>query len=512
MQGLGRWRHWAAWKSRLLVSLGLQAEVLWNLTLIIILAVFTLSLVLLSSMERDLLKYQVEKATILLDGLAQQQTDSDNPMNLKSLPTSLAGPWRQQGIESIMVVDENFIPLMGIQVEGLSRREVSEFQNAAASKNLAVFVPYVSSIFPLFNDPEAMALITIPIFQGGRMVGFIQGRVTLEDVRLRMAKMARWAFFFIVSSCILFVGFGWYLLRQSVLLPVKRLVAASGQVAKGEYPAGISLEGPKELVELAVKFNDMVGRLKESRIETETHIQSLQTANRALTEARQELIRSEKLASVGQLAAGMAHEIGNPLGAIIGYLNFMKGETVEPQLLEILARSLSEAERIDRLVRDLLDFARPQSVGSYEPADPVSVIRDVVDRLNRQGQFSLVRLEDHLPEKLSLVAIDQYRLMQVLINILRNACDASPKNGVIGIYAGEEEHGVWISVTDEGAGVPEDQREKIFEPFFTTKDPGQGRGLGLFISHHILTHAGGSIEITSNTHQGSCFTIRLQKA
>lgn len=263
------------------------------------------------------------------------------------------------------------------------------------------------------------------------------------------------------------------------------------------------------------------------------------------------LVRSEKLASIGRLAAGIAHEVGNPLGAIIGYAALGQRELGPDS--EWLSGIEYEARRIDRIVRGLLDFARPR-VASRQAVDINDVARRTVTMLSLQGRFRQIEVELALDDELSDVRGDGHQLEQVLVNLLLNAADAiggsgpgriRVRTGAVTVQRAPEESAVRresdpsgidyshlrrlesamdpgpqrqldrgspaieLVVADDGPGVPDDIRPRLFEPFFTTKDPGTGTGLGLAVSARLIEGMGGTIEVTASDLGGAAFRLLL---
>ncbi len=287
----------------------------------------------------------------------------------------------------------------------------------------------------------------------------------------------------------------------------------------------------------------------------ERNVASLDRTNRELVEARAEIVRAARLASVGTLAAGIAHEVGNPLGAIMGYVDVArararKGEA-EPEILDSIRE---EAERIDRIVKSLLNYARPREEG-LAPEAIGAVVARVRRLLDHQGKLSDVETHWYVAPDTPDVLMNAHRMEQVLVNLLLNALDAmesSPRRIIrVRAYAARGEvadlptrreddppgvnymhrrrisrddggRGVdpvflaervaIIDVTDTGPGIPEDDLEQIFDPFFSTKEPGRGTGLGLSICARLVEGMGGRIEAANAPEAGARFTIRLPAA
>jgi len=266
----------------------------------------------------------------------------------------------------------------------------------------------------------------------------------------------------------------------------------------------------------------MLKRIADHKDRLEAHVRSLETANLELKEAREEVLRSEKLSSLGRLAAGVAHEVGNPIGAILGYTNLLKDHVSDNEVAtDYLKRIEKEVTRTDTIVRELLDFSRPS------PSEPVRVdvndlIRESTGFLAHQKLMESIEIETALDQGVGVAWADADQLKQVLVNLMLNAGDAMEGGGALTITSRRislrrkevdsdeppREH-VQISVTDTGKGIAPSELNKIFDPFYTTKPPGKGTGLGLAISLRIIESFNGSIHVESIEGEGSTFTIEL---
>lgn len=352
-----------------------------------------------------------------------------------------------------------------------------------------------------------------------------------------------------VSVLVLFAD---YLLRRNFVEPLQEMVEDAEEIAAGDHGHRLDVESPSELRRLSVAVNEMAERLIEHKQELEENIRSLDETNRALTEARDELIHAEKLASVGRLAAGLAHEIGNPLNAVTTYVEIGRRRTEgEVEWLEGIS---DEADRIDAIVTGLLDYARPREAPVVE-VRVNEVVADTLDLLDGQGRLEAVEVELDLDEGLPSVAANPVHLQQVLVNLVMNACDAVEEVGGRTVevrtrserYRGPEgsryrarreddpeevdyshirrfnerpretprpgfregEELVVLEVADEGPGLPTDDPQQVFDPFFTTKDPGKGTGLGLSVSARLVDEMSGDIRARDRDGAGSVFRVRL---
>ena len=326
----------------------------------------------------------------------------------------------------------------------------------------------------------------------------------------------------IAADVVIFVGFGRYLVSRLVTTPMEALVDATHAVAAGELSRRAPPGGTREFDRLADSVNQMTERLLD---------------------AQGALVRAEKLASVGRLAAGVAHEVGNPLAAIANYVELLRRRGVEPEIVAAIER---EALRIDVIVRSLLDYARPRSAERGR-VDLGAVASRAVDLLRSQGVLRPVSVEVAVAGGLPPVLGDAAALEQVFVNLLLNAVDAAGEGGRIAVVAAatrlgaseaerrssDAEQGapgaprlarrpsrhlegaadgslaVQVIVADSGSGVPAELVDRIFDPFFTTKAPGKGTGLGLAIVQRIVQDHGGRVDVTAAREGGAAFAVTL---
>jgi two-component system NtrC family sensor kinase len=327
------------------------------------------------------------------------------------------------------------------------------------------------------------------------------------------------AFLALVVLCaLLTLGLSATLLLRWIGRPLDRLLAAAARVgaARGGLPplGPAGDDGGPGLSRAAVAFERTAAALTEERERLEDKVAELERANRELAAARAELLRAERLAAEGQLAAGIAHEVGNPLGAITGYADLalarIEGGAPSAEVADFLSRIASETRRIDLIVRELLDFARPASL-ELGPVRVEQALEAAVRLAQMQPRCRDVVVRDELPRDLPAARADARRLAQVFLNLLLNAADAMGGCGevrVTGCSQGEE---VEVVVSDQGPGIVPADLPRVFEPFFTTKGPGEGAGLGLAVCHGILESLGGSIA-AENRERGAAFRLRLRSA
>jgi signal transduction histidine kinase len=307
------------------------------------------------------------------------------------------------------------------------------------------------------------------------------------------------------------------MLTRLIVRPVEELTDAAARLARGRSDARARIHGAAEVQRLALAFNAMSDELRAERAALESRLRELETRTRELRAAQDSLVRSEKLASVGRLAAGVAHEIGNPIAAILGLLDIVRTSELEPaERDDLLQRIHAETERIHRTIRTLLDFARQGD--DREPVDSRCDLSEVVDRavhlVAPQKDLRRITIERRIPEGLPRVKGSADALAQVVLNLLLNAADAIAGEGTITISVEQDPaSGVLaLSVTDTGPGIAPEVLGRIFEPFVTTKPPGRGTGLGLAVCWTIVQRFGGTIHAENAPGGGARFVVKLPVA
>lgn len=359
----------------------------------------------------------------------------------------------------------------------------------------------------------------------------------LED----STQAAAWLTALVVVDVVVLVGFTASMLRRLVLQPLDSIVASAEAVARGDLRQRAHVSGSREFHALATSMNRMTERLLEERAQ---------------------LVRAEKLAGIGRLAAGIAHEVGNPLGAIHGYAHLLKRELPDrPEAREALSGLERESERIDRIVRSLLDYARDRRL-SPVAVDAGMVLAGACELLRAQGVLRRIEVHVEGDTAPARVVCDRHDLEQLFVNLLLNAADAMNFEGRITVRveqldrealrgagaglgrparaaarrrddppgSGPWERGagpreerwleaqpagapvVQVILADSGPGVPPELRERIFDPFFTTKEPGRGTGLGLAIVARIVENCGGTIGVRAAREGGAAFHLLLPAA
>ena len=320
------------------------------------------------------------------------------------------------------------------------------------------------------------------------------------------------------------------LIINAVTKPVTQLVDVTSQISQGDLTRRVEITQGDEIGQLARTFNKMIGSLQQSRDEIEQYNRNLEEKiierTQQLEEAQAQLIQSEKLSAIGQLAAGVAHELNNPLGGILGYAQFtleklrknVPDSTTKKEVdsyIRYVSDIETQARRCKTIVQNLLRFSRSSQSIDFEEVDVNAAIEETITFVEHQLRLNQMELEVSLDQEVPRIMGNVGQLQQVFTNLIINAMHASEPNSKIEVMSrfspalGEFGGAVELSFVDHGCGIHEENLKKIFEPFFTTKDVGKGTGLGLSVSYGIIKAHQGEINVTSVPGEGTTFTIIL---
>ena len=364
--------------------------------------------------------------------------------------------------------------------------------------------------------------LAVPLTQSNQAVGVMALRFSLASLlHPEIRRLHRSISLYLAANLLIFLIIGFIRLYRVVVRPITHLVRRADAFTDDSGLPFLALEGGNEMGQLTRSLQRMLTRIRADRDELQRHVVSLEAANRQILAAREEMVRTEKLASVGRLAAGMAHEIGNPVGIVQGYIGLIRqSDLTAREKEEYCVRAEQELQRISRLVRQLLDFARPAS-GAKSEVDVCQVAEEVVALLRPQPLMDNISLQTRFASESLAIYGDAAHLLQVLLNGLINAADSiraagSDQPGLIELVVAPvmtpSGQRVQVDILDTGLGLAEDQIGNVFDPFYTTKEPGQGTGLGLSVSHAIITAMGGTISLANREGGGATLTIVLPAA
>lgn len=318
-----------------------------------------------------------------------------------------------------------------------------------------------------------------------------------EFIRQSLTRRVFTVLVVLLSSAAVVLGLGGLLVGR----PAQQLIEAFRRIGDGDLNTRLALAQRDEFGEIATEMNAMCDRLADAQ-------QKAETANQAKLIAVEQLRMADRLSTVGQLASGIAHELGTPLNVVGGRARMIAtGEVTDAEALDS-ARIISEqADRMTRIIRQLLDFARGR-----KPEKATEDLSDVIERsLALLQPMARKRSAELRFQRTTTIQapIDSGQIQQVLMNLLVNGMDAMPHGGPIDVAIHCDDEHVAIAVTDAGEGIPEENRGRIFDPFFSTKGVGEGTGLGLAVSYGIVSEHGGRITVDTALGRGSTFTVWL---
>jgi signal transduction histidine kinase len=360
-------------------------------------------------------------------------------------------------------------------------------------------------------------------------IGWIELGMSVETVDLATADATKAALLLtllVLIATIIVVA----VTVNTTAKPITELVEATDQISRGDFSTVVGIKRSDEIGQLAETFNRMTESLKQSREEIEQYNRTLEEKiierTRQLEDAQAQLIQSEKLSAIGQLAAGVAHELNNPLGGILGYAQFtleklrktVPDKTSQKDIdsyLRYVGDIELQARRCKTIVQNLLRFSRSSRTVEFDEVDVNQTIVETLSFVEHQLRISQIELNVSLGDNLPPIQGNSGQLQQVFTNLIINAMHASEPGAVVEVTSryspalGEFGGTVELTVSDHGHGIAREDLKKIFEPFFTTKEVGKGTGLGLSVSYGIVKEHGGEITVESGVGVGTTFTITL---
>lgn len=378
---------------------------------------------------------------------------------------------------------------IGTRVSNEVREQVLERGDQWTGRAFVVSDWYISAYEPI-----------VDIFE--KRVGMLYVGV-LEAKYIDILRKALFIYILLIAAGIMLaIGLG-YFFENRILRPVHLLIDASTKVSNGNFSPEIGPVSKSEIGLLQKTFVKMLASLqdRDRRMKAESEIK---------------LLQSEKQASIGRLAAGVAHEINNPLTGVLTFTHMLlRRKDIAKDIRSDLETIAQQTERVRKIVKNLLDFSR-QTELNPEPTDINQLVRTAVSMMKNHALVKGVKLVFKPVDGIPLLTLDASQIQSVLLNFIINAFDATKPGDTITVSArisvstNKADHkGVEIVVRDTGCGIPSDHLDKLFDPFFTTKEVGQGTGLGLAVSYGIVQRHGGTIRVQSEVGSGSIFTVWL---
>jgi two-component system NtrC family sensor kinase len=421
---------------------------------------------------------------------------------------------RNRALELIKRVDkeENY---MRIRWVWLGNSSGGPYMPRVARKKLApVYHGQEISMKKIDDNGSGHRYTYIPVKISNKEFGALEISESLAELTSYIHKTILRSIILGILMALLGFVMLWVLGIKFVGRPLNRMMEFTRQIGKGDFSKRIDVRGRDELSNLANAMNQMCEQLAISR-------EAVRKETEARISALEQLRHTERLATLGRLSSGIAHELGTPLNVVSGRAKLIIDENLKKEdIIECSKIIKEQVERMTKLIRQLLDFARRRAP-QKSLVDLKNLSAQVLQMLKPTAEKQNVMLELLKNEDIPLVSIDPFQIQQVLINLAMNGIQAMPNGGHLKIrlhmiYAchptlnsGMEQDFVAVYIKDEGEGISENNINHLFEPFFTTKNVGEGTGLGLSIAYGIIREHGGWIDVKSKVGEGTCFTIYI---
>ncbi|KAA0231767.1 sensor histidine kinase [candidate division KSB1 bacterium] len=450
----------------------------------------------------------------------------------------------KQGIDKIRIFNKEGYVMFSTDPEDPKQvdkdAEACAMCHSSLQPLVKVDVPSRARIFRAHDGQRKLAMVT-PIYNeaacsqaachahppGVKVLGVLDVALNLDRVDEDVVALQRRSLLVTGIHVVLIGIFIVFFSRRFVDRPIRELIDGTRAVSAMQLDKPIEINSSEELGELANSFNLMRERLRQARAETRRFTQELEAKSeeraKQLQIAHQKLLQSDRLASLGQLSASVAHEINNPLSGVLNLSKLMQRILTDDgvpasrvqEFRRYLSQVINETARVGRIVSDLLAFSR-RSKPQSKRTDLNEIVRNTISLLSHKLKLSNVEVEENLAPDLPAVRCDSSQMQQVVINLVMNGAEATQPRSqgkvIVRTSARPEEKIAVLEVEDNGEGIPPEFLSKIFDPFFTTKGEGKGVGLGLSVVYGIVEAHGGELEVNSRLGKGTVFTVTLPLA
>jgi signal transduction histidine kinase len=509
-----------------MVARGIKAKIAINISMYLLLGMISINLVTTMTAQRDLVQSEVYKGKAvsrLLGDYLSALPILGELLTHSNVKARIAAILEEAGVVCFILLTRDHQQLSFNTSHCAYEKDIIDLTQTAIS-NGKEHIDFIGNTFGLvWLQPEYL-IVAAPLTPNGEVIAGYSLVFPLETIYRSLRHSQQIIFLFILFNTGVLSFLGVYRVLKSYLQPLGRLAKRAEDYKENELELFPVRREDNELQRLSSALNSLIRRLSAEKEKLKATVTSLEMANRELNKAQIEIIRAEKLASVGRLAAGIAHEIGNPIGIVIGYLGLLKqADSGAGERIEYLDRAEKEIERINTIIRQLLEISRPSQGGSQR-VSVHALIQNMAQVFEIQPFMSHVRLATVLEAPCDEVKADPNQLRQVFLNLIMNAADAITAKGMgtmgdivistspaMGTETMSESNKNWLRIrfSDNGAGIAAEHLKNVFDPFFTTKEPGKGTGLGLSVSFTIIESFGGRMLVESVLGQGTCMTVLL---
>jgi len=500
---------------------GLKLNITIILVLVLVTGMILIDFVMIISVQSILFKSEISKAHLFISAIENNLTLSSQGEGIvltSFLEDSFNKMFDESGIYCALILDKERkqIYFAGDCVQFQKELGIKVRESISSGKENSIFS---GTTWGVFWKQKQNLILSSPLRKQNNVVAGVGIVFQLEGIYSVLRRTQYILLIYILINTVFLTLIGFYRLSSVAVKPVHKLLKRTEDYQESDLNALFMGREGDEFHQLSKAFTNMIERISEDKKELEITVSSLEKANRNLKQAQQDIIRAEKLASVGRLAAGVAHEIGNPIAIVIGYLELLRqNDIAEEDKKDFIARTQSEINRINSIIRQLLDISRPTK-GEPKVVSVHDIIVDVSDVFKFQSIMSKIHSEICLDAENDQVMAEPDQLRQIFLNLMMNAADAIAEKHKEGggeiridtqVVLGENTPPrLKITYSDNGVGVPQDHLENIFDPFYSTKEPGKGTGLGLSVCFMIIESMGGNIRAFSQEDKGTQMVIHL---
>ena len=505
---------------------GLKTKIAFNLAILFFVAMLLINIVTVMTAQRDIVRKEVARGQFILAAL---EGDLLKSLSLERGPSPSISRAEVNRLLSEAGVSD-------AQVLGKNNQQVSFGSNSKALQDVMTKTcrkvmrskkqeaNFYGATWGVFWKQPSDLVLSSPLLENDRAIAAVSIVLPLKGIYRSLRQSQKMLFIYLVINTAILTFIGIYRLSKVYFQPLTRLARRAEDYREDDEMLFSVRKEDNELHRLSGALNSMLRRISADKEKLRATVSSLEAANVQLTKAQKEIIRAEKLASAGRLSAGIAHEIGNPIGIVMGYLELLKQKEIpDAEKSEYIHRTEQEIERINTIIRQLLEISRPSTAG-LKVVSIHDLIDDIAQVLNVQPLMSNIELECCLEAQNDKVLADANQLRQVFLNLIINAADAIYSGGkstkgkltirssMIDAKADravDARSFLKIVFIDNGPGISEENISNIFDPFFTTKEPGKGTGLGLSVSYMIIEGFGGEMKVDSKMGEGTTMTLRL---
>ncbi len=500
---------------------GLKSNILINIAVILFIGMILINFVTVMTVQRDLIRGEIARGHLLLSIIEQHLfvSSGDGLQTASVYPVEML--LQRPDFICATVLDKQG----QIIFSGGAACEKKDTLIADTKESIRMGRPatrYSGKTWGIFWLQDRYMTTSVPFFRNGTIVGGAGVTTSLKPIYERQRRSQKAFFIYILINTIVLTFVGVYRISKIYLVPLQRLASRAEEYREDDGQLFTVRKEDNDLRQLSQSLNLMLERIAEDKKTLRYTVMSLEKANIDLKQAQKEIIRAEKLASVGRLSAGIAHEIGNPIGIVMGYLELLRQEDItDEEKLEYIHRTVDEINRINTIIRQLLDLSRPSKEG-VAPVHVHDIINEITNVTRFQPLMSGISIKLFLGAENDMVVADPNQLRQVFLNLMINAADAissnpPPVDGELVIKSEIESDPdsrntsstLKITVSDNGPGISPENLGNIFDPFFTTKETGKGTGLGLSVSFMIIESVDGKITAASEASKGTTMVIRL---